>query len=224
MIKVFFLIIFVLSSNVYARKMVDANRFELLSGVRRNKDSKSFWDKKFSNRKYLYGKTPAKFLAQNYEYIPAGGIVLDMGMGEGRNAVFLARKGYKILGIDISSVAVKKARRLAREFGVRIDSVIASLDKYKIPKASFDAIICFYYVDRKLTNRMLTWLKPGGIIIYESNTILQRTRKSGGNKYDPRFLLGEGELLEMFPNTRLLKYEEPLHKENFTASAILRKI
>ena len=66
-----------------------------------------------------------------------------MGMGEGRHAVFLAQKGYKVTGIDLSSVAVKKANMLASEFGVRIKTVVASLKKYKIPKESFDAVVCF---------------------------------------------------------------------------------
>ena len=197
-------------------------RFELLSGTKKSKTVKTYWDKKYNNEEYVFGKTPAKFISQNYAYIPDGSRVLDMGMGEGRNAVFLARKGYKVTGVDISSVAVKKAQLLAREFGVRINTVVASLNNYKIPNGSLDAVICFYYVDRSLNKRMMAWLKPGGILIYESHTDNQRKVK-GNESYDKRYLLREGELLSMFPGMSVLKYEEPLHLGNFTTSIILRK-
>lgn len=223
-------VIFLLVSPVWAnqRQAINAKRYEALSGIREteaattNKDGKVFWDSKYSDSKYVFGKKPAKFLAQNYEYIPNESKVLDMGMGEGRNAVFLARKGYKVTGIDISSVAVKKAKMLADEYGVRINTVVASMNKYKIPNGSFDAIICFYYVDRQLHERMLAWLKPGGILIYESHTDLQKTVK-GNERYDQEYLLRPTELLTMFKGMRILKYEEPLHTGEFTASIILKK-
>ncbi|MFT6069430.1 MAG: SAM-dependent methyltransferase [Bacteriovoracaceae bacterium] len=197
-------------------------RFELLSGTKKGKEVKTYWDKKYNNEEYVFGKTPAKFLSLNYNYIPAGSRVLDMGMGEGRNAVFLARKGYKVTGVDISSVAVKKARLLAREFGVRINTVVASLNNYRIPKNTLDAVVCFYYVDRSLNKRMVEWLKPGGILIYESHTDNQRKVK-GNENYDKRYLLREAELLTMFPGMRVLKYEEPIHLGNYTTSIILQK-
>ena len=210
------LILLMLSFSICAqdRKGVPANRYELLSGVHKNKDPKMFWDQKYANTKYVFGKTPAKFLSRNYDHIPEGGRVLDMGMGEGRNAVFLARKGFKVTGIDISSVAIKKANLLASEYGVRIQSIVASLNNYNIEPNTYDAILCFYYVDRSLTEKMISWLKPGGVLIYESHTDLQQKVK-GSEKYDRRYLLREEELLTMF--------KEPLHREEFTASIILKK-
>lgn len=199
-----------------------SNRFELLSGIRKSKDLKSQWDYKYSKQDYVFGKTPAKFLAENYHYIPEGSKVLDMGMGEGRNAVFLARKGYKVTGVDISSVAVRKARALAREFGVRIDTAVSSMQDYDVKKGTVDAIICFYYVERSLHNLMLSWLKPGGILIYEAHTEKQRDVK-GSEHYSRKYLLKQGELLTLFEDMRVLKYEEPLHMKEYTTSIVLQK-
>lgn len=220
----FFLILLLTSFSLFAqeRGAQSGGRFELLSGTKKGKEVKTYWDKKYNNEEYVFGKTPAKFLSLNYSYIPAGSRVLDMGMGEGRNAVFLARKGYKVTGVDISSVAVKKARLLAREFGVRINTVVASLNNHRIQKNTLDAVVCFYYVDRSLNKRMVEWLKPGGILIYESHTDNQRKVK-GNENYDKRYLLREGELLTMFPGMRVLKYEEPRHLGNYTTSIILQK-
>ncbi len=218
------ILLFLLSWQVLAdRQALPASRLEQLSGVRSD-DSKQKWDKKFSSRSYIYGKSPAKFLAENYHYIPFGASVLDMGMGEGRNAVFLAQKGYKVTGVDLSSVAVKKSYLLAQEFGVKIKGVVASLKDYKIAPGSFDAIICFYWVDRQMVDKIKTWLKPGGILIYEAYTTRERDRDPAkrADSYSDNYLR-EQELIRLFPGMRILKYEEPLHEKEFRSSIILKK-
>ncbi len=221
MFKIILLITFI-SLPTFARQAISGNRYQLLSGVRKQKESIKFWDKKFSGEDYLYGKTPAKFLAENYGYIPLASKVLDVGMGEGRNTVFLARKGYNVTGVDISAIAVRKARRLAAEHGIRINAVVSSMDDFKAKENSYDAILVFYYVDRALNKDLVKWLKPGGLLIYESHTKKQKTLP-GNEKYEDKYLLKELELLTMFPQLRVLKFEEPLHLKEFTSSIILQK-
>lgn len=212
----------ILSGTAFGRDPISGNRYQQLSGVKIQGDAKDQWDKRYSRPTFVFGKSPVRFLAENYQYIPYEATVLDMGMGEGRNAVFLAQKGYRVTGIDISSVAVKKAYMLAEEFGVKFKGVVASLNEYKIAPASFDAIICFYYVDRSLIEKMKTWLKPGGILMYEAHTVREmRTKKAPES--NPEYYLKEQELLSLFPGMRVLKYEEPLHEKEFRSSIILQK-
>lgn len=215
------LLCFLFSTLAWARDPIPGSRFQQLSGIKISQDSKTQWDQRYSRPTFIFGKSPVKFLSENYQFIPFEASVLDMGMGEGRNAVFLAQKGYKVTGIDISSVAVKKAYLLAQEFGVKIKGVVASLEDYKIPPASFDAIICFYYVDRTLIEKMKSWLKPGGIIIYEAYTTRQKGHKKSSS--EDEIYLKEQELLKLFAGMRVLKYEEPLHEKEFRSSIILRK-
>lgn len=221
---IYSILILLISMNVWAiRKPIEASRLEQLSGVR-SQDTKKIWDKKFSSRNYVYGKTPAKFIAENYSYIPFGASILDMGMGEGRNAVFLAQKGYKVTGIDISSVAVQKAIALSKEFGVQINTVVASLNKHKIPEGTFDAIICFYYVDRSLIEKMKTWLKPGGMIIFEAYTTEQIKNDKKASLENPlHYYLKPQELPKLFSEMRVLKFEEPIHEKEYRSSIIVKK-
>lgn len=218
-----FILIIIFTTFAFAKQPFSNSRLNKLTGERKVKyDTKSEWDQKYARTSFIYGKSPAKFLAENFGYLKETSNVLDMGMGEGRNAVFLAGKGHKVTGVDISSVAIKKAHHLAREFGVKIKGVVASLEKYKIPKESYDAIICFYYVDRELVKKISKWLKPGGILIYEAFTIKERSKK--GHRKDPvEYYLKPGELLGLFKNFTILKYEEPLHEKKFRASIILQK-
>ncbi len=217
---ILFILFISINTNLAARDPISGSRFQHLTGVKTSQDSKTQWDEKYSRPTFIYGKSPAGFLAENYQYIPYEGTVLDMGMGEGRNAVFLAQKGYKVTGVDISSVAVKKSYLLAQEFGVKIKGVVASLSDYKIAPASFDAIVCFYYVDRSLVEKIKSWLKPGGILIYEAYTTRERAKTRNGQAEE---YLGEQELLKLFSGMRVLKYEEPLHEKEFRSSIILRK-
>lgn len=209
--------------SVHGKAPIPGNRNQLLSGKRHEESGKKIWDTRYATDNYIYGKSPSRFLAQNFHYLPEGGRVLDIGMGEGRNGVYLATKGHKVVGVDISSVAVEKANRLAREYGVRIETIVSPMESYLPPKDGFDAIICFYYLDYKLNKKIFNWLRPGGILIFENYTTNQMKNdgvdNSSGNNY-----LAPSELLRLFPRMRILKYEEPYHLKNFTSSIILQKI
>lgn len=221
--KIAMIMSLLLAHAAFGKTVYSAKRLHQLSGEKGSKfDSKSAWDQAYARPSFLFGKSPAKFLAENFDYLPANSKILDMGMGEGRNAVFLAQKGHQVTGVDISSVAIKKTHMLAKEFGVKVKGIVASLEKYKFPKNHFDAIICFYYVDRDLTKKMLKWLKPGGLIIYEAYTGKQKSIK-GHRKYSDDQYLKSKELLTMFDGMNILKYEEPLHEKRYRASVILRK-
>jgi len=222
--KTLIIILMMMNLSALAREPISGTRFQQLSGTKQSQDTKTQWDQKYARSTFIYGKSPAPFLAENYHYIPFQGSVLDMGMGEGRNAVFMAQKGYNVTGVDLSSVAVKKSYLLAQEFGVKIKGVVASLKDYKIPPSSFDAIICFYWVDRSMVDKIKNWLKPGGILIYEAYTIREKEKlKSRKGILNADHYLKEQELLKLFPGMRVLKYEEPLHEKEYRSSIILQK-
>lgn len=216
-------LLFLMSVFVYSKEPISIRRLNQLSGDKEaNISRRSAWNNRYNKKSYVYGKSPAKFLAENFDYIPRESKILDMGMGEGRNAVFLAQKGHNVLGIDISGVAVRKAKKLSKELGVKIKAIEASLDKYKIKRESLDAIICFYYVDRNLLEKMKSWLKPGGIIIFEAHNLKERVKK-GHRKNPKEYYLKDGELLELFSGMRVLKYEAPLHESEYRMSIIVKK-
>jgi tellurite methyltransferase len=216
-------ILFIINHADANRNPISGSRYQQLAGVKTSQDSKTQWDQRYSRSTFIFGKSPAQFLAENYQYIPFEGSVLDMGMGEGRNAVFLAQKGYKVTGVDLSSVAIKKSHLLAQEFGVKIKGVVASLNDYQIPPASYDAIICFYWVDRSMIEKIKTWLRPKGILIYEAHTIRERQRDPNKRSEPEDQFLKDQELLRLFSGMRVLKYEEPLHENQFRSSIILMK-
>lgn len=209
---------------VDARPPLGPERYESLTGKSLQKDIKGQWDMLYGRSGFVYGKKPVKFLAENFHLIPGSGSVLDVGMGEGRNAVFLATKGYQVTGIDISSVALKKAEELAKEYNVTVSSVLGDAKKYQFKPNSFDAVLCFYYVDRELFPLLINILKPGGYIYYEAYTLDQKI-KTGLKDDEDDYYLKSSELKELLKNAglKVVKYEEGAFGNEYRASAVARK-
>ncbi|MBT7669703.1 MAG: methyltransferase domain-containing protein [Bdellovibrionales bacterium] len=215
------LLILTLSSKLTAESVV--SRFELLSGIKQTDRIPQPPPSKLKGRDtYIYGKSPEQFLVDNYHYIPAGSRVLDIHMGDGQHTVFLAQKGYRVVGIEQSSLAIKKVKFLASEFEVRVDTIQTKINSYHPKGGPFDAIISFFRVERSLLSKISSWLKPGGILIYHAFTNKQLGKKEQAVDIKHQTLLRPKELLTLFPGMTILKYEEPVHLNNYTASIILK--
>jgi SAM-dependent methyltransferase len=142
------------------------------------------WNARYSGAEYVYGKTPNEFLASVAGQIPKGR-VLSLGEGEGRNAVFLAELGYKVLAVDSSSVGLGKAQRLADERGVTIESRVADLAGFAIEPDGWDAIVSIFChlpsgIRRSVHHKVVAGLRPGGVFILEAYTPAQLRLKTGG--------------------------------------------
>ena len=183
---------------------------------------KIFWDKKYETEAYIFGKEPVEFLGEHIDLLPRGK-ALDIAMGEGRNAVFLAKNGFTVDGCDISEIAIKKALDLAKENNVTVRAYVADLETYKLPQNTYDVIACFYYLQRDLVPQMKEALKPGGMIIYETYTIENRERGFEGPK-NKDYLLKPNELLDLFKDFKIIYYRElVLNNKKAVASLIAKK-
>ena len=84
------------------------------------------WDQRYAVGEYVYGTRPNDFLTSVVDRLPMGR-VLCLAEGEGRNAVFLAEQGFEVTAVDSSAVGLAKARKLAGQRGVHIETVVADL-------------------------------------------------------------------------------------------------
>ncbi len=195
------------------------NYFQKLTGDNTDSD-KSRWDKMYSKHKgYVFGKEPAAYLVEVLPVLPKGK-ALDLGMGEGRNAIYLAKKGFNVDGVDISEVAIRKARRLAMEQGVRVKTIIADLNKYQIESETYDVILDFYFLNRDLIPQIKKGLKKGGVVVYEDYTMAHLKYDKAQNK---AYLLNQGELKELFKDFEIIKYREIDNGKEALASIVARK-
>ena len=103
---------------------------------------------------------PAQFLVENINRLPRGR-TLDVAMGTGRNAIYLAKMGFEVEGVDTSSQAIEEALVHAQEEGVSIQTRVEDLKKIPyIDEEAYDLVICFNYLQRSLMPQMKNWVKP----------------------------------------------------------------
>lgn len=146
--------------------------------------NKSIWDAEFSNDEYIYGKKPNDFLKEHYLSIPKGKVLM-LAEGEGRNAVFLAAKGYDVTAVDISEVALKKAEKLAMDKGVSIELICSDLETFDLGKKRWDGVVSIFChlmpkIRANLYERIEKSLTDKGIFFLEAYTPDQLKFKTGG--------------------------------------------
>jgi tellurite methyltransferase len=152
---------------------------------------------------------PSDFLVENIALLPKGAKVLDVAMGVGRNAIYLARAGYDVDGVDISQEAVALAVESAEKVGVSINAQVGDLEQdYRLPENTYDVVVCFNYLHRPLISQIRSVIKPGGFIVYETFIVDQA---QFGRPSNPDHLLKHNELLEMFSDFRCLSYHEGVY-------------
>jgi len=198
-----------------------ATRLMALTGDSDFGDERTAWDRTYSRRDYVFGKDPSAFLVAHVDQLPKGR-VLDIATGEGRNAVYLAKKGFRVEGVDISSVGLRKAKKLAAENGVSVQTTNADLNKYPIKPNTYTAILNFYYLQRNIIPQIKAGLKKGGVVMFETHLAAQ-LKNPGGRSYDKDFLLEPGELKKAFSEFEILLYTEKNDGKNAVASLIARK-
>ncbi|MDZ7316499.1 MAG: class I SAM-dependent methyltransferase [candidate division KSB1 bacterium] len=144
------------------------------------------WDERYRREEYVYGREPNEFLVQVQPQIPMGRI-LCLGEGEGRNAVFLAEKGYDVTAVDLSRVGLDKAERLAAERSVKIRTLVADLKDFVIEPRAWQGIVSiFCHLEPQLRRRVLRacieGLIDGGAFVLEAFTPDQLRYGTGGPK------------------------------------------
>jgi 2-polyprenyl-3-methyl-5-hydroxy-6-metoxy-1,4-benzoquinol methylase len=127
---------------------------------------------------------------------------LDIGLGQGRNAILLAQRGYDTTGIDRSEVGIRDARRLAAARGLRINAVVADTETYDYGRNRWDLIVLLYYPQPTiLIDRLKAAVRPGGYIIAE-----RFSRPKGNNPLDKREAKAPSPMLSCFADWHVLHY------------------
>jgi tellurite methyltransferase len=160
------------------------------------------------NGRQVHPISPERFLIENFHLLPKG-LALDVAMGEGRNAIFLATRGFDVDGVDVDPDAVGRARTAARKLGAPIRGVVGNVEDgtYIIPLEAYDVIAVFNYLHRPLFTDIRDGLKPGGVVVYQTFSTEQ---PSFGPPADPARLLRPGELQHVFGDWQILSAREEI--------------
>jgi SAM-dependent methyltransferase len=149
------------------------------------------WNERYAATELVWGAGPNQFLEREAEDLRPGR-ALDLATGEGRNAIWLARQGWRVTGVDFSDVALGKARQIAAAAGVDIEWVHADVVEYEPEREGFDLVTILYlHLDpperRTVLGRASGAVAPGGTLLLVGHDLDNLTRGYGGPQ-DPERL------------------------------------
>ena len=166
-------------------------------------DERERWNERYADEDREPPTEPAAVLAEHVETLPEGR-ALDVATGGGRNALFLADRGYAVDAIDVSERGLEIARERAAERGVadRIEFVRADVEDHEFPREAYDVVVVTHYYSLNAIPALKRALAPGGVLLYE-----HRLQPPEGSK---RFRFRPNELLRACLDLRIVRYEEPV--------------
>lgn len=147
---------------------------------------KNDWNARFGVEEFVYGKEPNAFFKEEIDRLKPGRILLP-AEGEGRNAVYAAKKGWEVVCFDWSDEGKKKADKLAEMEGVKINYIVSEISSFDYPSGEFDAVgLVFVHLPEEereeLHKSVIKTLKPGGKLIFTAYDKAQLGKSSGGPK------------------------------------------
>lgn len=153
----------------------------------------AMWDARYSAADLVWGTEPNRFVAAELGDLPPGR-ALDVACGEGRNAIWLASRGWQATGVDFSAAGIERARRLAAEAGVadRTEFVVGDVVNDSLPGAPYDAVVVAYLQvpearRRSALRHAAAALGPGGTLLVVAHDTTNLTEGVGGPQ-DPAVL------------------------------------
>ncbi|MGW2523739.1 class I SAM-dependent methyltransferase [Streptomyces sp. NPDC001617] len=150
------------------------------------------WDERYRGSELVWKAEPNRFVQEVLAGLNPSGRAVDLAAGEGRNAVWLAERGWDVDAVDFSAVALEKAERLAVARGVRLHTVHADLTAWTPREATYDvALIAYLHLPwpdmAQVLTRAATAVRSGGTLLLVGHDAANPEHGHGGPQ-DPRVL------------------------------------
>ena len=168
-------------------------------------------------------RTPEPWLTDHAALLPAGGRALDVASGDGRHALWLARRGFETLAVDRDEAALQILlnRATSARLPVEVQRRDLEIGPQTFETGAFDLIVVFHYLHRPLLPALRAALAPGGVLVYETFT---RSQAARGRPTNPAFLLTRGELLTLAEPLQVLRSREGVRADgSFVASVVAQR-
>ena len=155
------------------------------------------WNRRYATAELVWTAEPNRFLVAEVDGLP-GGAALDLGAGEGRNAVWLAQQGWQVTAVDFSEVGLDKAITLAAAADVKISMVCADVKTYAPPPATFELVVILYLhlpalVRRAVYRRAAAAVAEGGVLLVVGHDATNPDEGFGGPQ-DPDVLFSPDDI------------------------------
>ena len=164
----------------------------------RNSLEADYWNRFYLDSNAKFNKAPNEFLKQMVEG-QRSGVALDYGMGEGRNAIYLASLGWQVWGFDPADAGIALAQKRAKELGLTLHTEAVRDSDYDFGKEKFDLVLFSWTMPLVPVQKIVESLKPGGIVVMECGADF----------------VGRNEMLHKFDGLQIVRYEIVRAKSDF---------
>ncbi|MGW2832682.1 class I SAM-dependent methyltransferase [Streptomyces sp. NPDC001286] len=170
------------------------------------------WDQRYRGSELVWRAEPNRFVEEELRDLEPSGRAVDLAAGEGRNAVWLAERGWEVDAVDFSGVALEKAERLAAGRGVRLRTVRADLTGWTAPPATYGlALISYLHLPWPEMARVLTraaaCVRAGGTLLLVGHDAANPARGYGGPQ-DPGVLYKPEQVADLWrPSADIVRAE-----------------
>jgi SAM-dependent methyltransferase len=166
------------------------------------------WDERYASTDLVWSAAPNQFVAAELGD-QAPGRALDLGTGEGRNAIWLAERGWQVTAVDFSAVGLAKAARLAASRGVTVTWVEADLRSYRPEQNAFDVVLLAYVhlppgEFAAVLGAAAAALAPAGTLLVVGHDVDNVARGYGGPQ-DPKILHTAAAVVAALPGLAILR-------------------
>ena len=171
---------------------------------------KTKWEGRYTQGSYLLRRYPSPFLEQwlpRFGPAPGAERALDLACGAGRNALHLARSGFRVDAVDIAASALERARASAREQGLSVNWRNEDLDGAELERGAYQVVSVIRYMNRNLVPAIRDALAPAGWLLFEHHFV---TEAAVGGPRGTAFRLQPQELLHAFEGLRVVYYLEDI--------------
>ncbi len=184
-----------------------------LAGCRETPPEKDRWNRVYSSPQPIFNNSPNSLLVDAVRGRRPGA-ALDLGMGQGRNALFLAQQGWTVTGVDISDVALSQARQQAEKINVKLTTVLQDAKDFDFGTERWDLVALIYFPARPYVARIRQSLRPGGIVVVEAFH-----RDSGEKRrLGDGVVFGSNDLVKLFEDFRVLRYDDVMAPSDWNPS------
>lgn len=188
--------------------------------------SKELFDEKYSGKKFYWGTKPSS-LVKNFASLANLGHALDLGMGEGRDAIYLSQQDFSVTGVEYSETGIQKCLQRAERLGVNVNAVNKDVRDFRIAKSKYSLILLnnmFQFITKSEAHQVscsiTSGLKKGGLVIasvftYDDPRYSEFKKKT--TELEPgTFLMMSGEVYSFYDYGELLGFFKPLRLLYYT--------
>jgi SAM-dependent methyltransferase len=182
-----------------------------------NTADRAYWNQRYAEEPWT--EEPSSWLTRNMGLLPHSGRALDIAGGTGRNALWLAARGWEVTVVDVSDVALKLAADRAKELDLPLSTTLCDLSTKPLPGGPWDLVMVFHYLDREFLPGIKSILKPGGVLI---GALATATNLECNDRPPLPYLLDDAELPSLLGGLEMLEYEESWLDDRHDARFVAR--